>query len=74
MTEQHLPDGWDPAPLAAALQMIASDTRIHGRVAFDFGPAGTVVVVLDLDPTKLTCDVTDGLLAQLAQLALLAAH
>lgn len=73
MTQPELPDSWDPAPLATALDLLAGNTRTAGELVFDFGSAGTVTVTLDLDPTQLSGDITDGLLAQLAELSLLAA-
>lgn len=74
MTQPELPDSWDPAPLAAALDILANDTHTHRRreLIFDFGSTGTVA--LDLDPTQLPSAITDALLAQLAQLSLLAAR
>ncbi|MCV7137713.1 hypothetical protein [Mycolicibacterium fortuitum] len=66
--------GWDPAPIAAALELIASGTRERCQIVFDFGSAGTVSITLDLDFDSLTRETTDGLLAQLAELSLLAAR
>lgn len=78
MSQPDLPQTWDPAPLAAALNVLAGDTRAVGDIVFDFGPAGTVTVTLDLDldldATALPRNVLDGLPAQLAELSLLAAH
>jgi len=74
MSQPDLPHNWDPAPLAAALDLLAGDTRAAGDIVFDFGPAGTVTLTLDLDATALPRDVLDGLLAQLAELSLLAAR
>ncbi len=72
MTDQ-LPAQWDPQPLAVALELMAASGPAEGRVSFDFGSAGAVGLSLHLDPTKLSREVSDGLLAQIAQLSLLAA-
>ncbi|AMU75802.1 hypothetical protein [Mycobacteroides abscessus] len=72
MTDR-LPERWDPQPLATALEVMTASGPAAGRVCFDFGQAGSVGLSLHLNPTKLSREVSDALLAQIAQLSLLAA-
>lgn len=72
MTDQ-LPEQWNPQPLATALELMAASGPVKGHVSVDFGAVGSVELSLDLDPTRLSREVSDGILAQIAQLSLLAA-
>ncbi len=72
MTDQ-LPEQWNPQPLAVTLELMAASGPVKGHVHVDFGAAGSVGLSFDLDPTKLSREVSDGILAQIAQLSLLAA-
>lgn len=73
MTDE-LPAQWKPQPVATALELMAASGPVKGRVSVDFGAAGSVGLSFDIDPTKLSREVSDGILAQIAQLSLLAAR
>ncbi|CPS15112.1 MULTISPECIES: hypothetical protein [Mycobacteroides] len=72
MTDRS-PARWDSQPLATALEVMAASGPAEGRLRFDFGQAGSVGLSLHLNPTKLSRGASDALLAQIAQLSLLAA-